>query len=46
MTLFQIEGVGMVQGVTKLFRSFSTVLTENKTKNLVEMTKMELIHHI
>ena len=30
MTPFQIEGGGMVQGVTNLITSFSTFLTENK----------------
>ena len=43
-TQFQIEGGGLVQGVTKLIRTFSILGTENQKQ--FSWQKMWLIHHI
>ena len=43
MTQFQIEGGGLVQGVTKLITIFFPFVTKTMP---IELTKTELIHHI
>ena len=46
MTQFQIEGGGLVQGVTKLITILLTFVTLNKNYAKRIEIKMELIHHI
>ena len=44
-TQFQIDGGGLVKGVTKLISILLTCVPLKKTM-LIDLTKMELIHHI